>query len=253
MAFFGKLVVNAVCIALCLGLGIATSASAQTERVGYDRQLMERAASTNDEIGIAFLKMSNNFPDFAQVVMGTDTYKTLDSLAQQDYLSKTVGRYQNAFMTYAPGKSDLLLRLKVNAMFKRRANGESTITLTTFNDQPVVYFPFYFAGFPIALIIKDMEMFKDIHLNAVETDIVYKRLSLDGKATLLLQVYPIAADDKKPVTFDNIQQYPLLAEIGYIGLVNRRAEQIWAWKNTKYAGKSPLGGIPPKPAKSLGQ
>jgi hypothetical protein len=83
-----------------------------------------------------------------------------------------------------------------------------------------------------------MEMFKKITLSKEETDIVYSRLSLSGDATLLLQLYAVAADDRRIVTLDNIPQHPFLTEIAYIGFLNSRAEQIWAWKNEKLGKKN---------------
>lgn len=212
-----------------------------TQRVTYDRALITRLPSTTEDVGIAFLKMSDTFPDFEKVVEDSDAYKTLNPLAQQDYKVKTVNRLQTNFMTFQPKKSDLIIRVKVTTMFKKLPTGESIVTLKTFPNDPV-YFPFYFAKYPIALVVKNMENFRELHLDKTDTDIVYNRLSLSGDATLLLQLYPIAANDTKPILLDNVPQYPMLAEIGYIGLLNSRAEQIWAWRNDKLSGKKLIGG-----------
>ncbi len=211
------------------------------DRVPYDRALMTKLPSTNDDIGIAFLKMSNNFPDFGAVVKDSDTYKALNPLAQEDYLTKASGRLQNNFLLFSPKKTDLIIRMKVNVLFNKLDNGEGVLKIRTFPTDPV-YFPFYFAKYPIALIVKDMELFRELHLDKADTDIVYSRLSLSGDATLLLQLYAVAANDKKTVMLDNIPQYPLLTEIGYIGLWNAKAEQIWAWRNPKLSGGN-NGGV----------
>lgn len=213
----------------------------QVERVSVDRQLLARKASTNDEVGIAFLKMANNFPDFKKIVEMSDAYKDLDPLAQKDFQTKMVSNIQNSYLAFSPGKSDLIIRLKANVLFQKLANGEGVLKIRTFKEDPV-YFPFYYGGYPIALIIKDMEMFKQITLSTEETDMVYNRLSLSGDVTLLLQIYPIAADDQKPIKLDDIEQYPMLSEIGYIGMINEQTEQIWAWRNTKYGKKNFSGG-----------
>lgn len=237
MAWFKNLLSSGIIAVSCICLPVVGGYAA--ERVSYDRALITRLPSTNDEIGIAFLKTANNFPDFATIVKDSDAYNNLNSLAQQDYLSKMTSQLQNNFLTFSPKKSDLVIRIKVNVTFKKLANGESVMTLTTFPNDPV-YFPFYFAKYPIALIVKDMEIFRELHLDKADTDIVYSRLSLSGDATLLLQLYVLAADDKKTIMLDNIPQYPLLTEIGYIGLLNARSEQIWAWRNSKI-GKKKVG------------
>lgn len=224
-----------------LSVGGNPSFAQLVERISLDRQLAARPASTNDEVGVAFLKMSNNSPDFNKIIGMSDDYKKLDPLAQKDFQAKKADQIQNAYLAFTPQKSDLIIRMKANVLFQKLANGESTLKLRTFKED-LIYFPFYFGGYPIALIIKDMDIFKNITLTKEETDIVYSRLSLSGDMTLLVQVYPIAANDKKPMLLDNIKQYPMLSEIGYIGMLNDQSDQIWAWRNTKYGKKSVSSG-----------
>lgn len=243
MGLFKKCVLGSVAVVVGAVMVFAASAPqavAAEERVSYDRKLMMRAPSTVEDIGIAFLKTANNFPDFSKTIQATEAYKKLDPTAQQDYLNKHISTYQAAYLAYSPRKSDLVLRVKVNAQFKRTADGGATLDIPALTKAPV-YFPFQFLNYPVALLIKDIEVFQRINLVKEEADIVYNRLALNGDATLLLQIIPIAADDKKTMTLDNIPQYPLLSEIAYIGLLNRRAEQIWAWENTKYTSGRPQG------------
>lgn len=221
------------------GLPATMAHAASADRVPYDRALIAKLPSTTEDIGLAFLKTANNFPDFAQIVQGTDAYRNMNALAQRDYETRAVGRLQNNYMNFSVKKSDLIVRVKVNTLFQRLDNGEGVLKIRTFPDDPV-YFPFYFAKYPIAMIIKDMENFRDIRLSREETDIAYSRLSLSGDATLLLQLYALAADDQKTVMLDDIPQYPFLTEIGYIGLLNNRAEQIWAWKNPTLGTKTSI-------------
>lgn len=246
---FKNLVSNSVmtlsCVALLGSVAQAqtggTTASGMTQRITYDRALMSRLPSTTEDVGTAFLKTADNFPDFGKIIEDSDAYKKLNPLAQQDYKVKMVNKLQTSFMTFQPKKSDLIIRVKVNVMFNKLPTGEGVLTLRTFPDDPV-YFPFTFAKYPIALIAKGMENFHEMRLDKADTDIIDSRLSLSGDATLLLQLYPIAANDTKPIILDNVPQYPLLAEIGYIGLLNSRAEQIWGWRNEKLVGKKSSGG-----------
>jgi hypothetical protein len=234
MTFLHKMGLSSALLILVLGCG--TASAEQVERVTYDRQLIAKKSSSNDDVGVAFLKTANNYPDFNKIVEMSEDYKTLDPLAQKDYQSKMVGKLQSSFLAFSPQNSDLIIRVKANVLFRKLANGEGTLKMKTLLEDPV-YFPFYFGGYPIALIIKDMEAFRNLSLSKEETDLVYSRLSLDGNMTLLLQIYPIAADDEKRIVLDDIEQHPFLAEIGYIGMLNDRADQIWAWRNAKYTNK----------------
>lgn len=222
----------------CSASVVSTAAQAQAEeRVSYDRALITKLPSTAEDVGVAFLKTANSFPDFAKIVQDTDAYKNMNELAQKDYEEKQTKKLYSSYVNFSQKKTDLIIRVKVNVLFDKLANGEGIVKIRTFPDDPI-YFPFYFAKYPIALIVKDMENFREIHLTKAETDLVYTRLSLSGDATLLLQLYSLAANDQKTMVLDNIPQYPFLAEIGYIGLLNNQAEQIWAWRNPKVGGKS---------------
>jgi hypothetical protein len=232
-------------IMLC-GLIVALTSfvsGAMADIVPYDRQLMMSKASTADDVGVAFLKTTGNFPDFPKMVEESPAYKSLDPLAQKDFLTSAVSKLQSSYLAYSPKKSSLIVRVGVKVNYLRNKDGTARLDIKP-PAEGQLYFPYMFANYPIALIVNNIDVFQHIVLTAEESNIVYGRLGLDGAATLLLEVYPVAADDKTPVVMDNMPQYPMLSEIGYIGLINARAEQIWAWKSTKYTrGKNPAGTV----------
>lgn len=219
------------------------ASAAKADIVPYDRQLITRKASTNDEVGIAFLKMTGNFPDFRKLVEDSPKYKSLNPLDQKNYLTGAVSKLQSSYLTFTPKRSNLIVRVGVKVKYFRNKDGTAKLDIVPPSNGPL-YFPYYFANYPIALVINNIDFFQHQVLTKEESDIVYGRLGLDGAATLLLEVYPIAADDSKTIMMDNIPQYPMLSDIGYIGLINGRAEQIWAWRSNKYTrSKNPAGTV----------
>lgn len=207
--------------------------TAPSNIVPYDKQLVSRKPSTNDEVGIAFLKSAGIMPDFKKAVESSSAFKAMDPAGQQNYLALQQNKLNTAYLAFTPKKSDLIVRMKVNASFRRETDGTATLRIKPPTDGQI-YFPFFFANYPIALLVNGIETFQNVVLTKEEGDIVYSRLALNGTATLLLQLYPTAADATAPMLLDNVSQYPLLTDIGYIGLLNQDAEQIWAWKNEKY-------------------
>lgn len=207
--------------------------TAPSNLVPYDKQLISRKPSTNDEVGIAFLKTAGIMPDFKKAVETSAAFKALSLAEQPNFLVLQQNKLNTAYLAFSPKKSDLIIRMKVNATFRRESDGTAIMRIKPPTDGQI-YFPFFFANYPIALIVNGIENFQDVVLSKEEGDIVYSRLALNGTATLLLQLYPTAADATTPMALDNVSQYPLLADIGYIGLLNRDADQIWAWKNEKY-------------------
>lgn len=237
---------KAIAVSLITAGGVALPQvfnPAQAETSSYERQIITKPASRNDDVGVAFMKTAGNFPDFTKLVENSPEYRALDAPEQPAYLAQAVEKLQAKYLAFTPRQSDLIIRLKVNALFRRLENGMGTLKITIPGATGQTYFPYFFADTPIALLVDGFDAFQDITLSKEEADIVYATLALSGAATLILQLYPVAADDTKPLQLDNVAQYPLLSEIGYIGLVNKRAEQIWAWKNAKYSGpKKNIGG-----------
>lgn len=205
----------------------------------YEEKLKTRPMSPIEDVGVAFLKLTGNFPDFKKVVEGMDGYKQIDPLAQPDFKEKLAAKFQKAYLSYTPLKSDVIIRSGVTVLFNRSSPDTGTIEIRNFSSSPI-FFPYEFAGYPIALIAQNLELFHVINLSPEELEKAYTRLSLDGGATLLLQLFPIAADDKKTMMLGDVPQYPLLADIGYIGLLNWKGEEIWYWTNPKYNGTSTL-------------
>ena len=81
-------------------------------------------------------------------------------------------------------------------------------------------------------------MFEEISLTQAEAADVGLYIPSNGSVTMLLELKARAVDIKKPVKLDGLRQYPLLTDIAYIGLINSKGEQVWAWQTKEQAQKT---------------
>ena len=212
----------------------------------YDHKLLLKKASSVGEVGAAFLKLTNNYPDFNVIVESYPEYRKSNALARAAFKEKEVQKLQNAFVGFSAGKTPLIVRAGVKINFKLSVDGTAVLDFYP-PEKGQLYFPFVFAKYPIALIINDIEIFQSIALTKEESKMAQRKLPTSWNATLLLELLPLAADDKTPIVLDNISQYPMLSEISYIALLNDQGEQIWGLASSKHGSYTPLPDLVAKP------
>lgn len=239
-------IIAVLCAVVVIGGAGRCMAEGNGISAAYDRQLLMKRASSVGEVGAAFLKMTNNYPDFNLIVEASKEYKRTPTLERADYKAKEVQRLQNAFVGFSPGKTPLIVRAGVKLKLSSRPDGTATLEFYA-PAKGQLYFPFLFDKYPIALIINDIELFQTIELNRTEQKIVRSNLPNAMSATLLLELIPVAADDKNPIVLDETSQYPMLSEISYIALLNSRGEQIWGLASSKHGAYAAIPDLVAKP------
>ena len=223
-------------LALILGFSSALvfTPNAIADIVPYDRARAITPASTVDEVGLTFLRLAGIQPDFNQLALKASQVRRINPSELDSFLKNEAFRLQAKYTAFNPKKDILVLRLEVNLSFFKKEDKTSTLKIN-FPTKGLVYFPYYYADYPIAFIINDLESFQDMVLAEDETAIAAAHLGASGKATLMLEINPITADAKTPMKLDRMLQYPLLGNISYIGLLNAQAQHIWAWETPESA------------------
>lgn len=227
-------------VLVAFGVGITTlcavllSPSQAAEIVPYSKERMMTPPSTTEDIGLSFMKLANVKPDFEELAKQGALYKNAAPYELEEVAKKESLRIQAKYLQFNPGRSVLSMRIPMAVDFKRLDVGGSQLKIK-FPPATMTYFPVFYGGYPMAVLVNGIENFFDMTLDDEETRFVVARLGMNGQTTLLLELVPLAADAKSPVRLDEMNQYPLLCDIAYIGLLNDTAEQIWAWENPKYA------------------
>lgn len=240
--FFRGQVISVATIAFMLVIFFTVApASAQ---VLLDRAKLSQLPSSTHDIGLTFLSLAGVQPDFDELVKSSAAYKKKPDLAKETFLKTEKANLQAKYLALNPKTNRLTLRMGVKADFQRREDGTSDVTLR-FPGDGMVYFPFYYAKYPIALLVNDIEMFQQFGLGADETTLFAAKLDITGEVTLFLDLIPLQADAKNPLKLDGKLQYPLLTKIAVIALLNNKGEQIWGWESMVSVKKdSPLAAPP---------
>lgn len=220
----------ALCLMAIMGMSVIPLMTAKAEVIEVDKARLFGYPSTDEDVGLSFLKMAGiENPEFEKLIVRTDKFKTLNQAEKQPFLKEEIPRLYNKFVALNPQSEGILIRLRVEVLYAK-ANGATPAKLEIkFPSQGMVYFPFYYGGLPIAVIPNGIENFTEILLTEREAVIVNGTLDMNPETTLILDLKPVFADAKKPMVLDGEAQFPLLCEIGYIGLHNRNTDQIWAW------------------------
>ncbi|HPQ50047.1 MAG: hypothetical protein KDJ26_06350 [Alphaproteobacteria bacterium] len=211
-------------------LSIAIPLTAHAEVVEIDKSKLFDFASNDEDVGLSFLKLAGVVnPEFEKLVVRTDKYKSMLPSDQKNFIAMEVVRLNNRYATFNPQSEGILIRIAVKVYFKDAPEGKQAKLEIKFPSQGMVYFPYFYAGIPVAVLPNGIENFDTIVLSEEEKAIVAATLDPIPDATLILSLKPISADFKTPIMMDGERQFPILCDIGYIGIHNRNTDQVWAW------------------------
>ncbi len=219
--------------ALLILSGAGTSAKAEV--IDIDKQKLFDFPSTDEDIGLTLLKLAKvRDPEFAKLVVRTETYKTMVPENRTNFVQTETPRLAGKYAALNPQDEGILIRLGVKVYFKDDLQDKPSTLVIQFPSNGLIYFPYFYAGIPIAVIPNGIENFTTIVLSEDERDIVNATLDPSPEATLVLSLKPVSADIKSPMILDGEKQLPLLCEISYIGIHNRNTDQVWAWGSDVY-------------------
>lgn len=225
---------------------VLTSSQSRAEFIKYDKARLLSYPTSEEEIVLGFIKLANiTSPEFQKMIVKTDKYKATPAQERASYLQSEMMRINKKFNTLNPKRNGILIRIGVNVLFQNMADRQSFLDVK-FPSNGLVYFPYYYGGLPVAVLVNGIEDFQKIYLTDEERQQVASVIDPTSDATLILDLRPVSASVKHPVTLDGELQYPLLCDIVYIGLHNKESDQVWAWQPEDEKEKSETSQLPEK-------
>lgn len=223
--FSGKAVVTVLTAALVM-LGQMPTAKAVTTNPHA-----VATPSTTEEVTLLFLKMAKlRDVQMEELVKKSEKYRRTQQAEQPAFLQSEVNRLSREFAIINPLTSNIVVRVPVRAYFNNELKGKGGSLTIKYPSSGMTYFPYYYGGLPIAVIVNGIENFQTIILSEEERQIAAATFSLDGSVTLVLELKPLSVDIRNPMTLDGQKQFPFLCDIGYIGLLNNQTDEIWSWQ-----------------------
>lgn len=231
---------------LGVGLAIATAGTAfpaSAEFIKYDKERLMTYPTTSEDVVLDLIKLAKiQSPEFEKMIVRTDKYRATPDGEKAGYLQDEMLRLNKKFLTLDPQKKGILVRVGVKVYFENMPDRPPSLTIK-FPSEGLIYFPYYYGGLPVALLVNGIEDFQKIALTEEERQQVASVINATTDATLVLDLKPVGASVSKPLTIDGEQQFPLLCDISYIGIHNRESDQVWAWQSEESKEQSKGGQL----------
>lgn len=185
--------------------------------------------SSTEDVGLLFYKVSGARPDFGLIIRQSPTYRKLSSPDRLKILEGETERLRVKFNSLDAKRSRVVIRTAVEMVLTLDPPNQKYTMDIKYPSTGTVFFPYDFSGRSIAVLADGIENFESVAMTNQEA---LKASRHEGRrtVTMVLELRPLSASYKDPVTLEGMRYYPLLTQIGYIGFFSQNMEEIWSWK-----------------------
>jgi hypothetical protein len=230
-----------VCALLLLGgfvVGMAHQAALASGSRGIPQDNYTRPSRSND-VGMMFYKLIGSVPVFEDWIKAAPHYQGMTPRDQAEYLVSETARLQQAFAALNIEKTAIVIRtaLKVEIISRPPKMPGDPVSHVLRLDLPPnneVYFPYKVGDQMIAVIPNGVDLYREIPLTPAEAIAIKNRLDITGLVTLVLEIPPKMADGSAPVLLNNVPQWLLIGEIGFLGIYNSSTDVLWSYQAPYY-------------------
>jgi hypothetical protein len=201
--------------------------AARAQQNDAEANLALKKPTSSRDVGVLFFRMAGIAPDFAQLLPLDAAITRLPEEERAKAIEKDKLSLDVQYANLEPKKTQIVIRSAVRVW---PSHGDQQGLKVEFPKTDMLYFPYNAFGQDIAIIPNALDSYAYIPQDTTESRISRSKLDLGGAATLVLVLQPIAADMKTPVVLDNLPQWPLLTEIAFFGIYNKRMQAIWSEK-----------------------
>lgn len=207
--------------------------------------------TTTEDVGLIFLKLAAAKPDFGVLIRQTRAYKETKPAERSRILAEETSRLSGKFGALDAKASTIVIRTAMEMNLVIDPAAANYALSLKFPESDVTYFPYDFLGRQIAVVADGIENFKTIALTKEEAA---KSLRHEGRrtVTMVLELKPVSANNKAPMTFDGVRYHLMLTKIGYIGFFTQNMEEVWSWKAPWHEVSSRGSLLKPHPSQGAG-
>ncbi len=189
--------------------------------------------STSHEIALLYYKMNGVRPNFEEWIMKDNRYLGAQTNQRAALMMTEKTRLSRNYEELDIKNTVLKMRVQVLASVTRSKLGKTVLKIT-FPGRGAVYFPYTVGGQNIAVIPNGIDIYREIPISADQATYLQAKLDPSGRTTMVVEIVPVTADNKQQMVLDDIPQWLLLGEIGYIALYNNLMENIWSFQAPGY-------------------
>lgn len=189
--------------------------------------------SSAQDVAVLFFRLAGIAPKFGEMLRLDPAVQQLPLEEQGSFIEKKKLELDVQYANLDPKKSPIIIRSAVRVW---PVHGKTPGLKIELPKTEIPYFPYSPFGQSIAVIPDNLDSYAFVPLSKTELAIAAAKIDLGGVSTLVLALQPITADMKTPVVLDSLPQWPLLTDIGYFGLYNKRLQAIWSEKAPWFTG-----------------
>lgn len=232
-----KKLIAVLCVLSFMGGLQASSVHASGSR-GLPQENYTRPSSPFD-VGLMFHKLLGTTPSFDDWIKASNAYKRVPPNYQSTYLTQEAVKWRQKYESLDIDRSAVVIRAAINIEVARRPallSGETTVNTLRLllPENREIYFPYQIGDQMIAVIPNGLDLYREIPLMDTESKFIRHNIDPTGSVTLVLEIVPKMADGKSPITLDGVPQWPLIGEIGFLGLYNDKTEPLWTYQAANY-------------------
>lgn len=194
-----------------------------------------RPATTPEQIGMAFLKLSDLQPDFTKWAALTPKSQSVPEYDRDIVALQELSRLQNEYENL-----DIEEPLVIRTLVEMRNFSAAQEILFLNEIGPRTYFKFNAYDLPIVILPRGLAQFSKLKLPPREADFVFERQRGRDNAILELAVVPERVVTERTVTLNNGDFYPIVARIAQFSLWTHEEDStmMWTYRAPWFEGKN---------------
>lgn len=193
--------------------------------------------SGSETVGMSFYKNAGTQPDIKD--WGSKTPETLKTppYDREETALKEFNRLQNEFVNF---EADTPIVIQYPVDLSDYSSSKEELYLLQFHER--TYFPYNVFETPIALLVKDIALFRELPVSGREAEEIFGILNANRSATMSLSVVPVKADAGRVMRLsekDKTEYYPMLVKPVQFSLWTNTVPQkpLWVWQAEGYQVK----------------
>lgn len=178
----------------------------------------EAKVSEYEKAVFAYFKLARTMPHFDAWIRSSENYKSLPAPQQEPFYEQEAMRLKWGFGTYDETAQFLRIGMAVEIMLVADPKAPS-LRFRHLNsaDENLPYFPYPYGGEWVALVVNDLEYFKNVPLGPKQLEAITGHIKPGHpyRADIRMRVRPLSADTEKPLVIDDVNYWLMMGDVAF--------------------------------------
>jgi hypothetical protein len=222
------------CFFFAMSVQAQEAIQGQVEELGLS---FLREQSGVETVGMSYYKTAKIQPDFKDWAQRTNKIKETPAYDRDIAATSEFNRLQNKFANF---EDDTPIVIHAAIDLNRYSERQETLFMPYF--YPELYFPYDVYGMPLAVLVQNIDRFKEIYLPGADAEVIFAKTEGDTQAIVELTLLPVLADHERTMQLDSTDDtpfHPMLMKVAQLAIWTAQGDQIplWVWRDPEYNPK----------------